>query len=152
VDYYLPRGRWTRLLTGETEEGGRWIRENHGFLSLPLWVRPNSFVAVGAVDHRPDYTYAEDADLRLYALEEGQRAKVQVRDTKGVVALTVSAEREQQALRIGYEGTGAPFRISLYSMGAVAAVEGSGVEAGLDAQSVRIPAGASAGEITIRLE
>ncbi len=152
VDYYLPRGRWTRLLTGETEEGGRWIRENHGFLSLPLWVRPNSFVAVGAVDHRPDYTYAEDADLRLYALEESQRAKVQVRDTKGVVALTVSAEREQQALRIRYEGTGAPFRISLYSMGAVAAVEGSGVEAGPDAQSVSIPAGALAGEITIRLE
>ena len=152
VDYYLPRGRWTRLLTGESEEGGRWIRENHGFLSLPLWVRPNSFVAVGAVDHRPDYAYAEDADLRLYALEDGQRAKVQVRDTKGAVALSVSAVREQQSLRIRYEGTGAPFRISLYSMGAVAAVEGSGVEPGLDAHSLSIPAGALAGEINVRLE
>lgn len=152
VEYYLPRGRWTRLLTGETEEGGRWIREAHGFLSLPLWVRPNSFVAVGAVDIRPDYTYAEDADLRLYALEDGQRAQVQVRDTKGNVTLTVSAAREQQALRIHYAGTGAAFRISLYGMGTVAAVEGSGVEARPDAHSLRIPAGASGGEITICLE
>ena len=25
VDYYLPDGRWTHLLSGEVKEGGRWF-------------------------------------------------------------------------------------------------------------------------------
>jgi alpha-D-xyloside xylohydrolase len=39
VSYYLPAGEWTRLLTGEKLNGGRWITEKHDFLSLPLLVR-----------------------------------------------------------------------------------------------------------------
>jgi alpha-D-xyloside xylohydrolase len=39
VSYYLPKGQWTRLLTGETLEGGEWKREQHNYLSLPLLVR-----------------------------------------------------------------------------------------------------------------
>ena len=40
VDYYLPAGRWTNFLTGKAQEGPGWRREQHGFLSLPLMVRP----------------------------------------------------------------------------------------------------------------
>jgi alpha-D-xyloside xylohydrolase len=40
ASYYLPDGEWTRLLTGETVKGGCWKSEKHGFLSLPLLVRP----------------------------------------------------------------------------------------------------------------
>jgi alpha-D-xyloside xylohydrolase len=39
VSYYLPEGEWTKLLTGETEQGGCWKTERHNFLSLPLLVR-----------------------------------------------------------------------------------------------------------------
>ncbi len=39
VDYYVPAGRWTSLLDGRVVEGPRWVRETHGFLSLPLLVR-----------------------------------------------------------------------------------------------------------------
>jgi alpha-D-xyloside xylohydrolase len=42
VGYYLPDGEWRRFITGEAVRGGRWITEKHGFLSLPLLVRPNS--------------------------------------------------------------------------------------------------------------
>jgi alpha-D-xyloside xylohydrolase len=40
VSYYLPAGEWTELLTGKTVRGGCWRTEKHGFLSLPLLVRP----------------------------------------------------------------------------------------------------------------
>jgi alpha-D-xyloside xylohydrolase len=40
VDYYVPAGRWTNLLTGQVQEDPGWCRETHGFLSLPLMVRP----------------------------------------------------------------------------------------------------------------
>jgi alpha-D-xyloside xylohydrolase len=39
VTYYLPEGNWKQYLTGETIEGGRWITETHGFLSIPLLLR-----------------------------------------------------------------------------------------------------------------
>ena len=53
VDYYLPAGRWTNLLTGRVQEGPGWHREQHDFLSLPLMVRPGTILPLGAVDDRP---------------------------------------------------------------------------------------------------
>ena len=44
VSYYLSEGEWTRLLSGETVIGDRWMTERHGFLSLPLLVRPGGKV------------------------------------------------------------------------------------------------------------
>ena len=66
ADYYLPAGRWTDFLTGEVKEGGRWIQEKHGYLSVPLLVKENSIVAIGAHDDKPDYDYGEDTELRIY--------------------------------------------------------------------------------------
>ncbi len=39
AEYYLPEGTWTSLLTGEEKEGGKWYREKHGYLSIPLYVK-----------------------------------------------------------------------------------------------------------------
>jgi alpha-D-xyloside xylohydrolase len=78
VDYYLPVGRWTNFLTGKVQEGPGWRREQHGFLSLPLMVRPNSVIALGAVDHRPDYDYAEKVTFRVYELSDGSEASCRV--------------------------------------------------------------------------
>ena len=66
ADYYLPTGRWTDFFTGEVKEGGRWIQEKHGYLSVPLLVKENSIVAIGAHDDKPDYDYGEDTELRIY--------------------------------------------------------------------------------------
>jgi alpha-D-xyloside xylohydrolase len=41
VDYYLPAGRWTNLLTGQAQEGPGASRAAW-FLSLPLMVRKYS--------------------------------------------------------------------------------------------------------------
>ncbi|CAG1014995.1 MAG: alpha-xylosidase [Anaerolineae bacterium] len=39
VLYYLPQGEWRNLFTGTIRQGGVWIKEQHGYFSLPLWVR-----------------------------------------------------------------------------------------------------------------
>jgi alpha-D-xyloside xylohydrolase len=39
VEYYLPPGEWTHLLDKRTETGGKWMKEQYDFLSLPLWAR-----------------------------------------------------------------------------------------------------------------
>ena len=53
VDFYLPgNGVWTHLLSGERREGGRWQRETHDFLSLPLYVAPATVLPWGAEDDK----------------------------------------------------------------------------------------------------
>ncbi len=59
VEFYLPRGTWTNLLTGEVVRGGCWRREQHGFTSLPLYVRPGAVIPWGARADRPDYDYLD---------------------------------------------------------------------------------------------
>jgi alpha-D-xyloside xylohydrolase len=66
VEFYLPAGTWTDLLTGEKVEGGRWVRETHGFLSLPLYVRPGAVLPWGARTDRPDYDYLDGLALRVF--------------------------------------------------------------------------------------
>lgn len=66
VEFYLPAGTWTGLLTGEKVEGGRWVRETHGFLSLPLYVRPGAVLPWGARTDRPDYDYLDGLALRVF--------------------------------------------------------------------------------------
>ena len=66
VDFYLPAGVWTGLLTGERVEGGRWIRETHAAGSLPLYVRPGTVLARGTRDDRPDYDFLRELELVVY--------------------------------------------------------------------------------------
>jgi alpha-D-xyloside xylohydrolase len=66
VEFYLPAGEWTSLLTGETVTGGGWRRERHGFDSLPLYVRPGTALPWGARVDRPDYDYHDGLRLRVF--------------------------------------------------------------------------------------
>ncbi|MFJ6743318.1 alpha-xylosidase [Streptomyces sp. NPDC091279] len=88
VTYYVPEGTWTHFLTGETVTGPRWTRERHGFLSVPLLVRPGAVIPVGAVCDRPDYDLADGVTLRAFGLAPGAHVTVAVGD----VTFTVTPE------------------------------------------------------------
>ena len=114
VDVYLPPGTWTHLMTGVTKSSG-WHRENHDFHSLPLYVRENTLLAVGASDDRPDYNYADGATLELYALGDNQTASCTIATEAGSrTAVTVTVRR--QGARIEAKST-APFRWKLLLVG-----------------------------------
>jgi alpha-D-xyloside xylohydrolase len=66
VDFYLPPGTWTSLLSGVAVQGGGWRREQHGFDSLPIYVRPGAVLAWGARSDRPDYDYLQGIQLRVF--------------------------------------------------------------------------------------
>ncbi|MGO3886454.1 MAG: TIM-barrel domain-containing protein, partial [Mycetocola sp.] len=73
VEYYLPAGEWTNLLTGERAAGGVWRREVHGFDSLPLWVRGGSVLVTGSRNDRPDVDYRVDPLVTVYPGFSGER-------------------------------------------------------------------------------
>ena len=72
ADFYLPEGKWTHLLTGETVIGGGWRRGQYDFHSLPLFVREGAVIPMGAVDTRPDYDFADGVTLHLYQPKDGE--------------------------------------------------------------------------------
>ncbi|QAY66652.1 alpha-xylosidase [Paenibacillus protaetiae] len=148
VSYYLPEGRWTHLLTGETAEGGKWRKETYGYLNLPLFVRPNTIVPLGANENRPDYDYADGVQLAIYALEDGASAARSVPTVKGGTALTVQASREGSVIVVTAAGEGKPFSITLHSMGEIASAEG----AALDGGTIRADAFEGTRTIVIKLK
>ena len=102
AEYYLPEGRWTSLLTGEERQGGRWFREHHDYMSLPLYVRPGSIIPVGAHEDTVQYDYALDVDWRIFALEEGHERTCVIcgMDGQEEASLTVTHTTEGYALRL----------------------------------------------------
>jgi alpha-D-xyloside xylohydrolase len=93
AEYYLPEGTWTNYLTGEAKEGGRWFKEVHDYMSIPLYARPNSIVAVGAVDNDCEYDYADGVTYRVYAFDDKAEVTQVVYNEKAEVDGSVTVTR-----------------------------------------------------------
>ncbi|MGW0335699.1 alpha-xylosidase [Streptomyces sp. NPDC003011] len=107
VSYYVPEGTWTHFVTGKTLTGPRWVRERHGFLSVPLLVRPGAVIPVGAVADRPDYDHADGVTLRAYGLERGAQVSVRVGD------VTFTVVREGDLVRASCGDPRAPWGLAV---------------------------------------
>ncbi len=94
VDFYLPEGTWTHLLSGEKKCGGRWLREQHDFMSLPLYVAANTVLAWGAQTELPDYDYARGVTLRVFELADGGSAAFELVTAQGGSAARGTVSRD----------------------------------------------------------
>jgi alpha-D-xyloside xylohydrolase len=128
VTYYLPAGRWTNFFTGEVVEGPGWVRETHDFMSIPLMVRPNSVVAVGSREDRPDYDYGDGVILRAYELAEGSSVAAVVPSAAGDVDMTFELKREGAMITVERHGKSKRWQLLLVGIGSVASVEGGAAE------------------------
>ncbi|MDQ6422683.1 alpha-xylosidase [Paenibacillus sp. LHD-117] len=150
VTYYLPQGTWTNFLTGETTEGGSWRKETHDFMSLPLYVRPNTLLAIGADDRRPDYDYADGVKLSLYALEDGKSAEAVVHDLKGAVTLRAVATRRGSEIAVQAESSaGKPFTFEI--AGHKSRLNVAGADVNTSGGLVSVPAGSGGTTFVITL-
>ena len=116
ANYYLPEGRWTNYLTGEEREGGRWYTEKHGYLSIPLYVKEGSIVAVGAENKKAVYDYADNVTFRVYALADGKTANTVVYDTEANPAASVTVDRKGDTYTISVESS-KPCKVVLMNVG-----------------------------------
>jgi alpha-D-xyloside xylohydrolase len=149
VDFYLPQGEWTHLLTGEVRQGGRWHRGTYGFLEMPLFARSGRIIALGSVDDRPDYPYAEAVTFRVYGLAEGQTLSAAVPDLKGKTAATLTVSRKGRSVEASLEGTAKGWSLQLSGVKAVESAEGATAEA--DPLGVILTSNAGARSVRVRL-
>ena len=96
MELYVPHGRWVGLLDGEVVEGPGWVRQRHGFHSLPLLVRPGSVIALGSRADRPDYDDAIAPTFEVFDLADGASSLTHLYDDLG---------RERVSLRVARDGT-----------------------------------------------
>jgi alpha-D-xyloside xylohydrolase len=123
--YYLPEGTWTNFLTGEKVSGGRWLKEKHDYLSIPLMVRENSIIAVGSENSKPDYDFADGVTLNVYELQEGRSANVEVINLEGQCELKISAALNNKEITIEAEGAEKAWSIFLNGVFNITSVEGA---------------------------
>ena len=148
AEYYLPEGTWTDFLTGKVYEGGKWYTEKHGYLSVPLLVKENAIVPVGACEDKPDYDYADHAELRIYALQDGCRVSKCVYGMNNQPQLTITATRNGGKILIETNdfGTGKPYSIRLVNLAAAAV---SGAEMMIEGNDTVLKSASSEVEVTI---
>ena len=132
VDFYLPEGTWTHLLSGDVKPGGRWHRETHGFLSLPLYVAANTVIPWGNETERPDYDFASGVTLRVFALADGATARFDVASLQGGIAARGTVRREGRRYSVSVT-EGALTDWCLEVDGARSAVQSSGASLAWDA-------------------
>lgn len=110
VEFYVPEGTWTHLLTGETVEGPAFRRETHGFDSLPLYVRPGTLLPLGADDRRPDGDWLQDLTL-VVTPDTRDGTEITVPDLAGRPAAVYRAARDGSEVRVTGEGTERAFTV-----------------------------------------
>ena len=99
-------------------------------------VRPNSIIAVGANEQKPDYDFADGVTFHIFELADGATTSARVPTLKGATALTVTANRTGQEIHVQVEGATGPWSVVLRNVAAVESVVGGTAQA--DAQGTRI--------------
>ncbi len=127
AEFYLPEGTWTSLLTGEVKEGGKWYKEHYGYMSIPLFVREGSIVAVGACDTDAVYDYADGVDYKVYALAEGKDARTVVYNTENEVDSEITVSHIDNRYEISVTSK-KPCKVTLVHAGTATGVDGAAYE------------------------
>lgn len=102
--FYLPKGKWTHLLTGEVVEGGTWIKEQYDYFSLPLFVRPNTILPVGTSEESPVYDYMDGITFKIYQVDNGAQIKRKLVDAKGNELGSIKLVRLDNELNVTLDG------------------------------------------------
>ena len=98
VQFYLPRGKWVHLLTGDLLEGGRWVKQTLPLEQIPIYLRENGMVPMGPVVNQLSEQRLDDLEVHALVVSS---ASFQLQDDD--VGLTLRAERSEHALTFSAE-------------------------------------------------
>jgi alpha-D-xyloside xylohydrolase len=153
VSYYLPAGRWTDFITGETAEGGAWQTERHGYQSLPLMARPGSIIAVGNNTDLPDYDYANGVSFHVFEAKKGVCLKASVPNLRGETEMEICVTLGDREYTVEKAGVKKPWRLVFRNLhrGAVSRAAPEGVRAEDSPQGLVVSVNAKVEKFTVEL-
>ncbi|MDN4523996.1 alpha-xylosidase [Fictibacillus fluitans] len=113
ANYYLPQGKWTNFITNHVVEGGKWVKEEHGYMTLPLMARENSIIVMGAEGKRASYDYTEDVTVHIFELQDNTPASADIYNIHGEKAAAVTAVKEGNRISVNAEGLSGSYQVVL---------------------------------------
>lgn len=90
VEYYVPEGTWTNLLTGGTVTGPGWRRETHGFHTLPLLAKEGAIIPMSESER-----FWEDVEFHVFG--EPAPGTTPVFNADGALAATLDVIQADDA-------------------------------------------------------
>ncbi|ELY2642414.1 alpha-xylosidase [Cronobacter sakazakii] len=124
VAFYLPPGRWTHLWHNDELNGGRWHKQRHDFLSLPVYVRGNTLLALGNNEQKPDYAWHEGTAFQLFNLADGAEARCEVPAANGETTFTLCVKREGKRITVEGRGHSTGWTLCLRNIQQVTSIDG----------------------------
>jgi alpha-glucosidase (family GH31 glycosyl hydrolase) len=132
-EYYIPEGTWTSFFYPDrTVTGPRWVSEVVPLADIPVFVRPNSALALGPSDiGKPDYDFSQNVELRLYEIAEGT-LKIDLPGIKnGEIAGSIDVARTGNTVQVRIHGLASVDRVRTFSTArSVISVQGGTLESG----------------------
>ncbi|MVB12299.1 Alpha-xylosidase [Caprobacter fermentans] len=125
AEYYLPKGKWTHLLSNEVVDGGTWLKGRYDYFSLPLFVRPNTILALGKNDQKPDYDYSDGLTLHLFELSGTEPVCTEIVNQDGSPLLRAEAERIGNQVTLRWKGKTTNLRVLLRNVPKVSDLSGA---------------------------
>lgn len=111
VQYYLPEGKWTDIITGETIEGGRYVKKKCSYLEMPVLAKLGSIIVYGDFNNSFEYDYINNANAVIYNLEDGKSSETEVYDIDANRVMSMKAERNGNEICVTYT-SGRAFKIT----------------------------------------
>lgn len=99
--FYLPKGKWTHLISGKVIEGGGWHEDSYDYFSLPVFVRQNSVIPFGTNENRPDYDFEKEFEWHIFGVESSEKElNASIMNADGSQAAGICAEVEKEGKNI----------------------------------------------------
>jgi alpha-D-xyloside xylohydrolase len=149
VTFYVPAGRWTHFISGRTIDGPAWIHQRFDVMSLPLLVRPNSVLPVGAHEDRPDYDFADGVTLRAYEIAEGSKVTVEVPTISGEADSVFEIRRHGNSIVAERTVGSKPWQLLLVNLDSARVVAGGAAERSTEGTLITPAEGSGRVEISL---
>jgi alpha-D-xyloside xylohydrolase len=92
-------------------------------MSLPLLVKSNTVLPIGAQSDRPDYDFVDDVTLRIYALDDERTVTTRIPNLNGEAKTTFTISRNGSTYTIQRDGSGKNWRVILMGATSIADIK-----------------------------
>lgn len=103
-EFYLPKGKWTNILTEKVYEGEKWYQETHDYMSFPLLAKENSVIVMGENDQQAEYDYTKNPEIHIYGFQGKDLVTTQpIFSKSGEEVASVRVKKESNTITVEVE-------------------------------------------------
>ena len=113
AEFYIPKGRWTDIITGRVYEGEKWYRTKCNYFEMPILARPDSIVTYGDFVRDFEYDYLTNAEAVIYELSDGNEATTVIYDKDANKICDIKAIRCGNTVTVSYTKTDSDFTVKI---------------------------------------